>query len=240
MQDVEKPRVTGRARDIVIALDRIILAGARRWLLLLNLFVLLYVGVPFLAPVFMQAGQPGPARLIYTLYGGLCHQLGYRSWYLFGERAAYPRDIFQAYTDINPDDIWASRLFIGNPQMGYKVAYCERDVAIYGALFAAGVVFSLPGVRGRVRPLSWLGYLAIGLAPIAFDGFSQLFSQYPYNTFAPFSWLPFRESTPLLRTITGALFGVANAWLAFPYIQQSMGEIRRELEEKLARVDAAG
>ena len=47
----------------------------------------------------MQAGATGPARVIYGLYGGLCHQLGYRSWYLFGERAAYPRDIFESDFD---------------------------------------------------------------------------------------------------------------------------------------------
>jgi hypothetical protein len=54
-----------------------------------------------------------------------------------------------------------------------------------------------------------------------------------------FSLLPYRESTPFLRTLTGALFGTANAWLALPYLLASMAEIRRELEVKLARVDAA-
>jgi len=234
-----RPPVTGRTRSIVIAMDRVILVVSRHWLAFLNLFIFGYVGLPFLAPVFMKAHLDGAARVIYTMYSGLCHQLGYRSWYLFGERAVYPRDIFQQFTGINPDDLWAARAFIGNEKLGFKVAYCERDVAIYGAILLFGLLYSLPAMRQRVRPLNWLMYGLIGVAPIALDGFSQLFSQYPYNTLPLFSLLPYRESTPFLRTLTGALFGTANAWLAMPYLLASMAEIRRELEIKLARVDAA-
>ena len=136
--------------------------------------------------------------------------------------------------------VWAARAFIGNEALGFKVAYCERDVAIYGAILIFGLLYSLPAFRQRVKPLNWLMYGLIGVAPIALDGFSQLFSQYPYNTLPLFSLLPYRESTPLLRTLTGGLFGMANAWLALPYLLASMTEIRRELEIKLARVDAAG
>jgi uncharacterized membrane protein len=233
-----KKRVTGRTRDLVIALDRAILALARHWLLAFNLFVFTYVGLPFLAPVLMQVGANGPARVIYTLYSPLCHQLGYRSWYFFGERAAYPRDIFQQYAGIDPNDLWAARAFVGNAQMGYKVAFCERDVAIYGAIFFGGVLYGLPYLRRRIRPLHWIAWALIGLVPIAADGFSQLFSQYPYNTLPLFSLLPPRESTPLLRTLTGGLFGLANVWLAYPYVEESMRDIWQNLEAKLARVDA--
>jgi len=234
MQPIEKPRVTGRARDLVIGLDRIILSLARHWLLFINLLVFLYVGLPFTAPVLMQAGATGPARMVYGLYGGLCHQLGYRSWYMFGERAAYPRDVFEQYSGVDPDDLFAARAFVGNEQMGWKVAYCERDVAIYGAMVLFGLVYALPGVRARVRPLPWLLYGLIGILPIALDGFSQLFSQFP-DSVALFAWLPYRESTPALRTLTGGLFGLANAWLAFPYIRQSAREIEADLAGKLAR-----
>jgi uncharacterized membrane protein len=240
-----KPRVTGRQRDFVIGADRAILALSRHWLFYLNLLVFFYVGLPFLAPVLMEAGLPAPARVIYSMYGGLCHQLGYRSWYLFGERAAYPRDVFQAYTGIDPNDpsaesLIASRSFIGNERTGWKVAYCERDVAIYAAILLGGLLFALPGVRGRVRPLNWIPYVLIGILPIAFDGFSQLFSQFPYssiqiNGVAPLGWLPYRESTPLLRTLTGGLFGLANVWLAFPYLEQSLADVRADLEAKLTR-----
>jgi uncharacterized membrane protein len=233
----ESKRVTGRTREVVIALDRGIFFFTKHWLAAFNLFVLAYVGLPFLAPVLMNAGLTGPAKSLYTIYSPLCHQLGFRSWYLFGERAAYPRDIFQHYTGLDPNDFLAARAFLGNERMGYKVAFCERDVAIYGALLLGGLIYSLPFVRRRLKPLPWWAWLLFGIFPIALDGFSQLFSQYPYNLILFFNFLPYRESTPLLRTLTGGLFGLANAWLAYPYFEESMQGVYRELEAKLARVD---
>jgi uncharacterized membrane protein len=231
-------RVSGRTRDAVIAIDRAILAFSRHWLLAFNLFIFVYVGIPFLAPVLMRAGLTGPARIIYTVYSPLCHQLGYRSWYLFGEQSNYPRAEFQGRTGIDPNDLWGARAFLGSESLGFKVAFCQRDVAIYAGILLAGLVYSLPFVRGRLKPLHWIAWIAIGLVPIGLDGFSQLFSNYPYNTLPLFNLLPSRESTPLLRTLTGALFGLANVWMAYPYVQESMRDVRRELEAKLARVDA--
>jgi uncharacterized membrane protein len=232
--------VTGRTRDLVIAIDRALLVISRHWLLYLNLVVLLYVGVPFLAPVFMHLGATGPAQAIYTFYSVLCHQLGFRSWYLFGEMSHYPRDVFQQFTGIDPNNpetgLLAARAFIGNAQVGYKVAFCERDVAIYGAVLLGGLIYTIPGVRRRVGPMPWIAYILIGVAPIALDGFSQLLSQYPYNLIPPFTLLPYRESTAFLRTLTGALFGISNAWLALPYLKTSMEEVRQELERKLGKV----
>jgi uncharacterized membrane protein len=234
MESPEKPRVTGRTRDVVIGLDRLIMSLARHWLLFINLAIFVYVGLPFTAPLLMEAGATGPARVVYGLYGGLCHQLGYRSWYLFGEQAAYPRAEFEQVSGIDPDDLFAARAFVGNETVGWKVAYCQRDVAIYGVMLIFGLIFSLPGVGSRVRPLPWLGYALIGILPIALDGFSQLFSQLP-DSIALFAWIPYRESTPWLRTLTGGLFGLANAWLAFPYLRSSAAEVEGELERKLER-----
>ena len=43
-----------------LIIDRIFHTLARRWLLFLNLAVALYVGLPMLAPVLMNAGLTGP------------------------------------------------------------------------------------------------------------------------------------------------------------------------------------
>ncbi|MGH2523159.1 MAG: DUF2085 domain-containing protein [Anaerolineales bacterium] len=232
-QTTQKKRVTGRTRDLVIALDRGILGFARSWLLVFNLFILIFVGLPFLAPTLMKAGLITPAAILYRMYGPpLCHQLAYRSWFLFGERPSYSRGVFEQYTGINPADFWAARDFTGNPEMGYKVAYCERDIAIYGAILLGGLIYSLPFVRQRLKPLHWLAWVLVGLLPIALDGFSQLFSQ---MGIPPFNLIPFRESTPFLRTLTGGLFGLANVWLAYPYFQESMREVAHDLSVKLAR-----
>jgi uncharacterized membrane protein len=76
--------------------------------------------------------------------------------------------------------------------------------------------------------------LIIAIVPIGLDGFSQLFANPPFNGFG-LSAYPIRESTPLLRTLTGALFGLGNAWLVFPYIDDSMVETRELVENKLIK-----
>lgn len=239
METENPPRVTGQARSAVTFADRLVYGFARRWLLVFNLFILAYVGLPFLAPALMASGNTGAARIIYTIYSPLCHQLGYRSWFLFGEESNYPRAVFRQVTGIDPDDLWGARGFLGNERLGYKVAFCQRDVAIYGGILLGGLIYSLGFVRRRLRPLHWVGWILLGVLPIALDGFSQLFTQFPYNQFALFSWLPPRESTPELRTLTGLLFGLANVWLAYPYVNVSMREVADEMGRKLARDRAA-
>ncbi len=60
------------------------------------------------------------------------------------------------------------------------------------------------------------------------DGFSQMFS------YAPFEFWPVRETLPGYRLLTGALFGLMNVWLAFPYLESSMRETIEAVGEKLA------
>jgi len=47
-----------------------------------------------------------------------------------------------------------------------------------------------------------------------------------------------RETLPAYRALTGALFGVMNIWLAFPYLQTSMRETMATVENKLAQAYA--
>ncbi len=229
--------VSGRQRAIVIWLDKVIYQLSRHWLAVFNLVMFLYVGIPFTAPVFMKANLTGPANLIYAAYSPLCHQFAFRSWFLFGERPYYEAgDPIWKNIGIDPFDIidrFKAKAFVGNEQMGFKVAYCERDVAIYGAIVVGGLVFAFLRARGvKIKPANIFLYALIGVAPIALDGFSQLFSE------APFHWLPLRESTPFLRTLTGVLFGAMNVWLAYPYVEESFAEIKVDLQAKLRRVGA--
>jgi uncharacterized membrane protein len=232
---MSKQPVTGNQRAFVIWLDKQIYGLSQHWLAILNLIVLIYVGLPFLAPVFMKVGMEGPANLIYTAYSPLCHQFSFRSFFMFGPQPFYEAsDPVWQTVGIDPFDMvarFAAKAFVGNEQMGFKVAYCERDVAIYGAIFLGGLIFGLVRSRGiRIKPLNFIVYAIVGIGPIAFDGFSQLFSQQPFN------WLPMRESTPLFRVLTGSLFGLMNVWLAFPYLEESFSEIKADLYAKLTRV----
>jgi len=213
----------------------------RHYLLVLNLLVLLYVGLPFLAPVLMKSGAEAPARLIYRSYGFVCHQLAFRSWFLLGGQPVYPRETagvaglvpFGSATGLSevnePAALFTARNFVGNEQLGYKVAFCERDVAIYAAILLFGLVYGLS--RRKLPPLPWYLWIIIGMGPIALDGVSQLLSQ------SPFSLLTFRESTPFLRTLTGGLFGFMTAWFGYPLIDETMQDTRRFLVVKFKRLD---
>lgn len=231
-QPVEKPK----NRDSALRLNKLLHSFSRHWLVVANLIVLLYFGLPFAAPALMQAGAVQPASWIYTIYSPMCHQLAFRSWFLFGEQAAYPRELagtslttFAEATGLDEDGLSAARKFTGNERLGYKVALCERDVGIYGGILLGGLVFGL--VRKRLKPLSVWRWLLIGVLPIAIDGGTQLLSVFTFISF------PARESTPLLRTLTGLLFGIMNVWLAYPYIEQSMLETRAQIAAKLARAE---
>jgi uncharacterized membrane protein len=211
---------------------------SKHYMLVLNTIVLIYVGLPFLAPVLMSAGYTSPATALYRFYGLVCHQLAFRSWFIFGDQAAYPREAagvdnlipFGTATGLNEEDQISARQFVGNPELGYKIALCERDVAIYGGILLFGILFSLSG--RRIKHLPWYLWLLVGILPIALDGFSQLLSQPPLNMF------PYRESTPLLRTITGFLFGFTTAWFGYPIVEESMVDLRRYYGQKLDRARA--
>jgi uncharacterized membrane protein len=238
---VERPKLTGRARQQAISLNRVVLGFARHWLATFNLAVFIFVGLPILAPVLMKAGATTPARWIYTAYSPLCHQFAFRTWFLFGEQTAYPLAragvgglTFGQVTGIAENDYVAARAFLGNPTLGYKMALCERDIAIYGGLLLAGLLFAL--VRGRLRPLPTWAWLLFGIVPMAIDGGTQLLSALPVFS----TYLPLRESTPALRAATGLLFGFANVWMAYPYVEESMSETVAAVASKLAAVQPSG
>ncbi len=123
----------------------------------------------------------------------------------------------------------ASREFLGSPQMGYKTALCARDMGIYVALFIGTVIYSIPVVRRRLRPVPLYIYVILGLLPIGLDGFSQLLGYPPFNFWPP------RETSPFFRVATGLLFGMMNAWLGLPYLELSMRETQEQIEAKLER-----
>ena len=238
-----------RGRTISSA-DRIYFWLSKHYMVVINLLLALYVGLPFLAPVLAKNGAEAPARLIHTIYSPLCHQFAFRSFFLYGEQPFYPRaaagiegyDTYGVVTGNSEADTdearWVAKRYIGsNPtddhihyDVGYKVALCERDVAIYAAMLLFGLVFAACG--RRIPGLHWAFWILIGIVPIGLDGFSQVLSQADWaflNTI-----LPYRESTPLLRVATGALFGFTTAWFGIPPMEETMGETRQFLIKKFA------
>jgi uncharacterized membrane protein len=222
---MSQPTLSPWQRNLALGAQRFVYWLSKHWLALANLFIFLYVGLPFAAPVLMKAGVTGPARVIYSVYKPLCHQLSYRSWFLFGEEVVYPRAEYEAHFGLQgadwPELFSHGREFIGDETLGYKVAFCQRDIAIYAALLLGGLAYAFLRRRGlRAMPF-WLFILG-GVLPMALDGGTQFVS-------LVIPGFPPRESIWQLRTLTGALFGFSIAWLAYPYIQEGMAETRELL-----------
>lgn len=210
-----KPQpVTGRTRDFVIFADKAIFKLAKHWLALANLVWGLYVGLPLLAPVLMDAGWTVPAKVIYTVYRPACHQRPERSYFYGGPSAVYSiEELDAAGVDTDP-----FARAIGNEQVGWKVAFCERDVAIYGSIFLTGLVYGLLRKRVGVKRMR-LRVFALFLIPMAVDGILQLFGFY--------------ESTWLMRSITGAIFGIGAVLFAYPYVDEGFADVRKTINDKL-------
>lgn len=223
----------------ITKLDRFSYYFSRYYSLAISVVILVFVGIPFLAPVLQKNGQTGAANVIYKIYHVICHQLDFRSFFLFGEQPFYPRELagiknmmsYEQATGLNVIDLDHSRNFIGNEIMGYKVAICERDIAIYGSMALFGILYHLQ--KKKIKQLPWYFWVVLALLPIAIDGISQipsLSSGWP-------EWVPIRESTPFLRLLTGILFGVGTAWYMYPMMEESMKETRASLFRKFAIVE---
>lgn len=226
----------------ITQLDKVSLWLSKSYIWIMIFFLTLYVGLPFLAPTFLKIGADLPAKIIYTIYKPLCHQLAFRSWFLFGEQPFYPREeahvagylTYEEATNQSALNIREAQKFTGNELLGFKVALCERDVAIYASMLLFGLIFAISG--RKIKSIKWYVWVAIAIIPIGLDGVSQL----PGLASSIPNWLPVRESTPLLRTITGTLFGFFTAWYLFPLIEESMAETRTIVTEKIKYIQTLG
>lgn len=211
-------QISPAERRIILIIDRIVVFVAQHWLLLVILALTVYAGLPVLAPVLMHYGMTGLADAIYRVYSLTCHQLAYRSFFVFGAQPAYSIDQLHALVPGAAGESMLSlywRDFLGNSELGFKMAWCERDAAIYFAMILGSVLFAM--VRRQLKPLNWRVYLCF-VAPIVIDGLWQLMTS--PTLLLPF--LPVHESTAALRVLTGALFGLGSIWLIFPYVQVAM------------------
>jgi uncharacterized membrane protein len=207
----------------------------RRWLLIFNLVWSFYVGLPWLAPVFMHVGWTTAGNGIYMMYATQCHQLPQRSFFLFGPKVSYSLQEIQAvWYDTNDPDIL--RQFIGNPQMGWKVAWSDRMVAMYTSMLLAGLVYW--PLRRRLQPASLWSFGLLTL-PLLIDGTTHMLSDFAGigKEFRDSNlWLAWLTNSVLpstfyagdalgsfnswMRLLTGSLFGIGVVWLVYPYLER--------------------
>lgn len=99
---------------------------------------------------------------------------------------------------------------------GHQTALEHREIAMFAAQLAAGLVYATR--RGRTRGLP-LWAVAVCALPILWDGLSQAFG--------------YRESDWFTRSWTGALFNAAFAWWFYPFVDRLVGPRRRSLFDGL-------
>jgi uncharacterized membrane protein len=143
------------------------------------------------------------------------------------------------------------RKFIGNADMGYKVAWSDRMVSLYTSIPLAALVWW--PLRRRVRPLSLWGFALLAL-PMAVDGGSHFISDLAgieqgfrdtnlwlvaltNNSLASTfyhgdAWWSFNS---LMRLVTGILFGAGLVWATFPHVHALFTDAARQIEAKFAR-----
>ena len=234
----------------VILIKHVVLGIARHWLLFINLLIALWVGLPWLAPVFMHLGWTSAGQAIYLIYSFQCHQLPERSYFLFGREVTYSLTEIQAAWQ-NTTNPFILRQFIGNPEMGWKVAWSDRMVSMYTSILFGGLLYGL--VRKQLKPLSFWKF-AILLLPMVIDGSTHMISdlQGIGQGFRDTNiWLQiltnnafstaFYQGDALgsfnswMRLITGILFGIALVGFAYPYINDAFADIVRRSEATLMK-----
>jgi len=247
--------LTPKQRDHGIAANRRVYWFSQNWMLLFSLIYGLYVGLPFLAPVFMWLGWDGGGKAIYFLYTFICHQLPQRSLFLFGPKGMYSLPEIQvAWKEtLNPLIL---RQFVGNPDLGWKVAWSDRMVSMYTSiLLFAWLWRALNRVRGyplrrKIIQLPWWGFVLCNL-PMGVDGITHMISDlagigqgfrdsnawlialtnsaYPTTFYTGDALGSFNS---WMRWISGILFGLGIVWFGFPYLEEFFSDMATSIKTK--------
>jgi uncharacterized membrane protein len=195
----------------------------------------------------MSIGLIFPAKMIYGVYSFLCHQLPERSYFLFGPKISYTLPEIQSVWQ-NTDNPAILRQFVGNAQMGWKVAWSDRMVSMFTSLWLFGMLWGI--FKRKLKPLPWWGVVLL-LLPMAIDGITHTFSDLagigqgfrdsntwlaaltshilPPNFYSGDAWGSFNA---WMRLITGVLFGLGIVWFCFPYLNEAFTNSAQVVEYK--------
>jgi uncharacterized membrane protein len=103
----------------------------------------------------------------------------------------------------------------------FQVGICERDLALYGGMGLAGMVYGV--LRQRVRPLPVRVWIVL-VAPLVLDGLTQL--------------LGLRTSNWELRTLSGLLAAGGSVWLVYPHLHRGFSEVEESAGSQLGKAEA--
>ncbi|MFH1306182.1 MAG: DUF2085 domain-containing protein [Candidatus Micrarchaeota archaeon] len=166
----------------------------------------------FLPPLLLSIGEGEIAQPIYWALGFTCHQLDSRSYCYYAEG----ENIISDCTPQNEIFQVGKHEIIENSkgEIGYKIPVCSRDIGIYFSMLIGGLVFLfLRKIDDEVWPHPI--FLIIAMVPIVLDGGTQI--------------LHLRESTNIIRFLTGAIIGIVIAFYFIPALNQIFNSLIRDL-----------
>ena len=241
----------GRSRAIF--LNKALYGFSRHWLFAISLVLIVFNGLPWLAPVFMARGWEQAGEAIYLIYSFLCHQMPQRSFFLFGSSPMIPLEALQTLwqDSVNP---LVLRQFVGNSAVGWKVAWSDRMVYMYTSPLLFGLLFW--PLRHRLKPLSLRGFLLF-LLPMAVDGTTHVISELFGGIGGGFrytnGWLAALTNHTFpatfyvgdglgsfnawMRLLTGVSFGLGVVWFAYPRLQTTFDQIANQISLKFQKAE---
>ena len=139
----------------------------------------------------------------------------------------------------NTDNPLVLRQFVGNPEMGWKVAWSDRMISLYGGIWVVGLVWGL--LPHNTRKVSIWFFFLFAL-PMTLDGvthiisdFSGLAAGFRYtndwlailtnHVFAPsfYAGDALGSFNSWMRWITGFLFSFGLVRWVFPLVDEQFG-----------------
>lgn len=211
--------------------------------LMISLLVL-YAILPFVSPIAFKLGFNGVGEGIQNIYHVFCHQRVERSIFLFGEDALIA---FYTVQELKDDDdipqynldapipIWTTTYFgypyWGNEKIGYKVAFCLRDVGLYWSLAITSIIaYWWIKKNNRNINVSWK-YLVLLMIPMAVDGtFQTIVEAFGVPGLSQQFITSYIANMPK-RIITGGLFGIGFGLFMVKNLYKATSLLKEENED---------
>lgn len=228
----------------------------QHWLAIFLVVYGIFNALPFAAPIFMYLGWTEAGNAVYTFYSFFCHQMAQRSFFLFGKHVMYsPDQLPVTLTGNTGTDALLLRNFRGNNALGWKVAWSDRMVSLYGGVWLVSLVY---GGVARLRTVKPISIWALGLLmlPVVLDGGTHMLSDTLGGLTTGFryhnAWLATLTGRLLpdsfytgdalgsfnswMRLMTGLLAAIGIVWFAFPLLDQAVRSTVHDIDLKLEQI----
>lgn len=213
---------------------------SKHWLAVFNLFFLIYVGLPFLAPILLVTGYTGSANAIYRFYRLSCHQLPSRAYFIWGEQVALCHREIAMYATI-----LAGGLIFGVIKDRLKPLTLRWYVFfLVPVALDAGLQLASEWLRFMSMSTLWaIGLIAMGLTSAILRSQNYLtWPNYLFFAFGPLALIYLQFFGPYTsdfyrRTLTGFIFGFGTVWYAYPLINQGFQDVQQQIRMKLDKAN---